>query len=130
MTKVATIVGLAGGSALLLIWGGEAPPWLLKLEVVVVALTALGWGYTAFSPSFPWLREDAVRGVAMVYAGVACMFIPLNFIASAFLLGCGIRLIMKSAVHVSARVMNISINRSSGDIVLRESGKVATRETR
>jgi hypothetical protein len=101
LNKMAVILGLLAGTSLLLYWGGEAPSWLLKLECVAVGLTSLGWGYASFSPEFAWLRHDSVKGVALVYAGVACMFIPLNFIASAFLLGCGIRLVMKSAVHVS-----------------------------
>jgi hypothetical protein len=127
LNKFATIVGLAIGSFLLLYWGGEAPAWLLKLECVAVGLTALGWGYALFSPAFPWLRHDSVRGVALVYAGVACMFIPLNFIASAFLLGAGIRLTMRSAVTVAVKVTNVSLNRPSGDIVLREEGGITRR---
>jgi hypothetical protein len=127
LNKFAIIFGLACGSCLLLYWGGEAPAWLLKLECVAVALTALGWGYALFSPAFPWLRHDSVRGVALVYAGVACMFIPLNFIASAFLLGCGIRLTMKSVVTVVVRVTNVSLSRPNGEMVIREEAGISRR---
>jgi hypothetical protein len=92
---------------------------------------ALAFGFTTYSPSVPeWLRHDAVKGVALVYLGVGAVFVPASLLLSAFLIGCGCRLVMKSAVHVSARIMNISIDHSKGDIVLRETGTVATRQAR
>ena len=131
MNKIATIAGLAGGTSLLLYWGGEAPAWLLKLECVAVMAAALAFGFTSYSPTAPeWLRHDAVRGVALVYLGVGAVFVPTSLLLSAFLIGCGCRLVMKSAVHISARVLNVPIEHARGGIVLRETGKVATREAR
>jgi hypothetical protein len=131
MNKLATIAGLVGGISLLLYWGGEAPAWLLKLECVAVMAAALTFGFTTYSPSAPeWLRHDAVKGVALVYLGVGAVFVPTSLLLSAFLIGCGCRLVMKSAVRVSARVMYVSIDHSKGDIVLRETGTVSTREAR
>jgi hypothetical protein len=99
--KIVAIIGLLAGCALLLYWGGEAPAWLLRLEVLTVTIVALAYGYTAFNPALPgWLRHDSVKGVALVYLGVGAMFVPLNFLASAFLIGCGARLVMKSAAPV------------------------------
>lgn len=46
MNKLATILGLVAATSLLLYWGGEAPPWLLKLEVLVVSFSALAFGFT------------------------------------------------------------------------------------
>jgi hypothetical protein len=131
MNKIAAIFGLACGTSLLLYWGGEAPRWLLMVECAAVMVGALLFGFTSYSPSAPdWLRHEAVRGVALVYLGVGAVFMPTNLLMSAFLIGCGCRLVMKSAVQVSARVMNVSIDHSRGDIVLRETGNVATREAR
>jgi hypothetical protein len=129
MNKLAAIIGLLAGCSLLLYWGGEAPPWLLKLEILAVSCAALAFGFTAYSPVAPeWMRHDSVRGVALVYLGVGAMFVPLNFLASAFLIGTGARLVMQSTITVTARVTGVSIGRSTGDIVLRRSGDIAPRD--
>jgi hypothetical protein len=129
MNKLAVLFGLVGGTTLLAYWGGEAPAWLLKLEVVAVMAAALAFGFTTYSPSAPeWLRHDAVKGVALVYLGVGAVFVPTNLLLAAFLIGCGCRLVMKSCVHITARVMNVPIDHDKGDIVLRESGKLAPKE--
>ena len=126
LKKLMTLIGLFAGTLVLVVAGSDLPAWLLKLECTAVALSALAYGYTAFSPSHPWMKQDSIRGVAMVYAGVAAMFIPLNFLASAFLLGCGIRLVTRSAIApIAARFSGPSVSRQSGDIVvLRESGEI------
>ncbi len=128
MNKLMTVIGLVTGTLVLVIAGSDLPALLLKLECMAVALSALAYGYTAFSPSLPWMRQDSVRGVALVYAGVACMFIPLNFLASAFLLGCGIRLVTRSAIApIASRVVGTPFERQGGDIVvLRESGEIVS----
>ena len=120
MNKIATIVGLLAGCVLLLYWGGEAPPWLLKLECVAVMAAALFFGYSAYSPSAPdWLRHDAVRGVALVYLGVGAMFIDPRVLISAFLIGSGCKLVMKSAAPVVTVRGGTPLGRT-GELVIRE----------
>ena len=53
--KIAAIVGLLAGCSLLLYWGGEAPPWLLKLECLAVMAGALFFGFSTRSASAPGL---------------------------------------------------------------------------
>lgn len=128
MNKLATILGLLAGTSLLLIWGGEAPGWLLKLECLAVMLAALAFGFTQYNMHMPqWLRDDSVRGVTLVYLGVGVMFVPLNFLASAFLIGQGARLVMKSASAITARVVGPSIGRGKGEIVIRGSNAMEKR---
>jgi hypothetical protein len=127
LKKLMAVIGLLAGSSILLVAGTDLPAWLLKIECMAVALSALAYGYTAFSPSLPWLKHDSVRGVAMIYAGCAAMFIPLNFLVSAFLLGAGIRMVTRSAITpITARFTGNPVTRQGGDIVvLRESGEIA-----
>jgi hypothetical protein len=118
--KIAAIVGLLAGCSLLLYWGGEAPPWLLRLECLAVMAGALFFGFSAWSPSAPsWFRHDAVKGVALVYLGVGAVFLPTNLLLSAFLIGSGCKLVMKSAAPVVKIFNGMPLSRT-GEIVIRE----------
>ena len=121
MNRIAIIAGLLAGCSLLLYWGGEAPPWLLKLECLTVMVAALFFGFSAYSVTAPeWLRHDAVRGVALVYLGVGAVFVPANLLLSAFLIGSGCKLVMKVAAPVvNARA--VTPTSCGSDIVIRES---------
>ena len=126
MNKLAILIGLLAGTSLLLYWGGEAPGWLLKLECLGVMAAALAFGFSHRNIRLPqWMHDDAVRGVALVYLGVGAMFVPLNFLASAFLIGHGARLVMKSAQPITARVVGTPICHGTGEIVIRPEGGVS-----
>ena len=125
--KWACLPILAIGTVLLLCWGGNPPAFLLKLEVLAVCLMAMLHGFAGFNPKVPWwINARPVQGVACIYMGVAAMFIPLNFLASGWLLGHGIKLVMGS--FPAAFELRPSLRRKPGDIVLRQNGKVATRD--
>jgi hypothetical protein len=129
-SKFCAMAGLALGALLLVWWGATAPLWLRMIECVGVMGAALIFGFTAYSPSAPeWTRDDAVRGVALVYGGVGVVFIDLSLIASAFLIGSGLRLVCKSASRITARVVSgTGLNHQSGEIVvIKQSGEVDTR---
>ncbi len=124
--KIAAIVGLVAGSGLLLYWGGEAPPWLLKLECLVVLVAALAFGFTANNVSVPaWLTHDAVRGVALVYLGIGAAFVPASLLLSAFLIGSGCKLVSRSGVQVIVRVAGEPMARHSGEIVTRPRDEIS-----
>lgn len=128
MNKLAAILGLLAGTSLLLYWGGEAPRWLLMIECAAVMMGALLFGFTSYNPSAPeWLRHEAVRGVGLVYLGVGAMFIDPRFFISAFLIGCGCRLVTKSVVTVTARVMNVPLEHKGVDIIIRQEAGVSRR---
>jgi hypothetical protein len=125
MNKLATIFGLLAGIALLLYWGGEAPLWLLRLECLAVMAAALAFGFTSYNPALPgWLRDDAVKGVALVYLGVGVVFTDLRIITSAFIIGNGCRLIAKSASPL-VRAVTILTPGQAGKITNREGGGVS-----
>ena len=126
MNKLAAIAGLLAGTSLLLYCGGEAPRWLLMIECIAVMVGALLFGFTSYSPSAPdWLRHDAVRGVALVYLGVGAMFMPTNLLMTAFLIGCGCKLVMKETVRVT-QTIRVALSRKT-EIVLREEGGISRR---
>jgi hypothetical protein len=125
MNKIATIFGLLAGIGLLLYWGGEAPLWLLRLECLAVMAAALAFGFTSYNPALPgWLRDDAVKGVALVYLGVGAVFTDIRLLISAFLIGSGCRLVMKSAVPL-IRVVSCKPLNHTGEITIREGGGVS-----
>ncbi len=127
-SKIAVIVGLLAGCSLLLYWGGEAPAWLLKLECACVMAAALFFGLSLYSPTAPaWLRSDAVRGVACVYCGVGAMFTDPRVLISAFLIGTGCKILMRSAVETKARVTGGTLSTGSKDIILKPEGGITRR---
>ena len=126
--KIAVIVGLVAGSGLLLYWGGDAPPWLLKLECLGVLLAALGMGFCVGSPKAPeWMQHDAVRGVALVYLGIGAAFVPSSLLLSAFLIGSGCKLVSRSGVQVIVRVVGEPMARRSTEIRLRPENEISRR---
>jgi hypothetical protein len=87
-SKFCAMAGLALGALLLVWWGATAPLWLRMIECVGVMGAALIFGFTAYSPSAPeWTRDDAVRGVALVYGGVGVVFIDLIGLAIGLQIG-------------------------------------------
>lgn len=126
--KIAVIAGLVAGIGLLLYWGGDAPPWLLKLECLCVMLAALAFGFTAYSPSAPeWLRHDAVRGVALVYLGIGAAFVPANLLLASFLIGSGCKLVSRSGVQVIVRVAGEPSAARSTEILVRPKDEISRR---
>jgi hypothetical protein len=122
MARMLTLAILIGGCLLMLYFGGRSPEWMLRGEVLIVAIFALVYGFTAFSPSLPsWLRYQEVRGVLMVALGVFAMFVPAQFIVSALLIGFGARLVMTG-------FPSTALKHQPGDIVLRPAGNVVPRD--
>src|SRR5262249_61327878 len=66
---------------------------------------ALLVGFTAFVPTFqalrPWLVLRPVKGACLVVAGVAAVYLPPQFIASAVLLALGIKLVLAEACELA-----------------------------
>jgi hypothetical protein len=69
-------------------------------------------------------RDDAVKGVALVYLGVGVVFTDLRIITSAFIIGNGCRLIAKSASPL-VRVVTILPPVHTAEITIREGGGVS-----
>lgn len=129
MSKLATILVLLAGTALLLYWGGEAPRWVLKLECAGVMLAALAYGFTRHNLRLPeWTRDDALRGVALVYLGIGAMFVELNILAAAFLIGSGVKLVTRSANALTARVITPAIGGIRTEILHLKGGGIRRRE--
>jgi hypothetical protein len=118
-TKLAAIVGTA--ILALLLCRGEPPTWLLKSEVLIVATSALVYGFTAFSPKLPhWLKYQEVRGVTLVALGCVALFVPAQFIVSALMVGIGARLVMTSHPTINATgTPATALRREAGAIVPR-----------
>src|SRR3954453_21916099 len=91
------LLALIAGGMLVLRYGFTPPPWLLTAELAVGSALALLVGFTACVPTFralrPWLRLRPVQGAALVVAGVAAMYLPPQFIASAVFLALGVKLV-------------------------------------
>jgi hypothetical protein len=104
------------------LWGGEPPAWLLRAEVALFSAAALAYGFTASLPAFaPWAWSRPVRGAACIILGVGAIFVPVQFVVSAFLLGVGTRLTWTAACELEdeqnapATILSVVIARS--DIV-------------
>lgn len=128
--KLASLAAPTLGMLALLLWGGEPPLWLLRLEVLVFSMTALAFGFTLLGTSAPdWFFSNPVKGILCLYLGVGAMFVPAQFIVSATFLGLGTRLIMGEFKAVAVRLRPATgIRRHSGDIVVREAGQPARRD--
>jgi hypothetical protein len=125
--KLACIVGLSLG--VLLLCGGEPPAWLMKLEVLLFSMAALLYGYASIDVT-SWFWSKPVRGMLCIYLGVGAMFIPPQFVVSAFFIGCGTRMVMGSFTTVVAHAsksFNTSLHRPGGDLVIREEGGITRR---
>lgn len=109
---------VAGFTIPALLMGAGNSPALQKLQVAAFALAALGYGFGSVSPRVPgWMRHQAVRGVACVYLGCGALFLPPQFIVSAFFIGCGVRMVSTCG----------QTGASSRDIVLRTQSREVTR---
>jgi hypothetical protein len=91
-------VALALGAALVLAYGSRTPYWLMVVSALLCGALALLCGFTPLlSRALPWLRLREVRGAFLVVCGVAAMFVPPQFVASAAILFLGIRLVWAEA---------------------------------
>jgi hypothetical protein len=92
---------LATGDALLLSLGGVPPAGLLKAEVLAASLAALLYGYGLWRPepgrSLHPLRRRPIRGTALIVLGLAALWVPTQFLLSAWLIGVGLRLLWQAA---------------------------------
>jgi hypothetical protein len=128
--KLACLAAPTLGILAILLWGGEPPGWLLRLEVLIFCLAALAFGFTLFSPVAPdWVFSRPVKGIVCIYLGIGAMFVPSQFIVSALFLGMGTRLLMSEFKPLTVSVKPAAgIARTAGDIVVRESGSISTRD--
>jgi hypothetical protein len=99
------VLALVGGGMLVLAYGFTPPPWLLVAELAAGSALALLVGFTACIPTFralrPWLRLRPVQGAALVVVGVAAIYLPPQFIASAAFLALGIKLVWAEACELA-----------------------------
>jgi hypothetical protein len=94
---------LVGGGGLVVAYGFSPPPWLLTAELAILSVIALVGGFTACLPAvLPWLRLRPVRGAMLICLGVAAVYLPPQFIASAVLLGMGVKLVWAEACELAA----------------------------
>jgi hypothetical protein len=127
-TKLICLFGLMAGLCAVLL--GNLPDFLLRLEVAAVCFLACLHGFAGFNPRVPaWVNSRPIQGIACIYMGCAAMFIPLNFLASGWLLGRGIQMVMDSFPKtVVSHKPSMTLGQSSGEIVvIKQSGEVVTR---
>jgi hypothetical protein len=94
---------LVGGGGLVVAYGFSPPPWLLTAELAILSAVALVGGFTACLPALvPWLRLRPVRGAMLICLGVAAVYLPPQFIASAVFLGLGVKLVWAEACDLAA----------------------------
>lgn len=102
---VASAALLLGGLMLVVTYGLAPPPWLLRAEVATLSLLALVGGFSAALPSLrslaTLLRLRAVKGAVLCVFGVASVYLPMQFIASAVFLYLGIRLVWAEACELA-----------------------------
>jgi hypothetical protein len=104
-------------------WRFDPPAWVLTTEIAVFSILAMAYGFSLLKPhKVPWLWLRPVRGTVAVVAGVVAMFVPLQFLVSAFLIGIGIRMVWASASELTAGTSGPLL-----DIRLSENGKVPVR---
>jgi hypothetical protein len=96
-------VALAGGGVLVVAFGFSPPPWLLTAELAILSAVALACGFTACIPAvLPWLRLRPIRGAMLICLGVAAVYLPPQFIASAVFLSLGVKLVWAEACDLAA----------------------------
>lgn len=96
------VAALGGGCFLVVFTGGELPGWLLRAELAAFCSVALVYGFFASLPTLtPWLWSRPIRGAALVCLGVAAIFVPLEFVLAALLIGVGTRLTWASACELT-----------------------------
>jgi hypothetical protein len=98
------LAALSAGIAGALLWGGELPGWLLSLGLALMLGGALIFGFTGAWPRLgPWLKCRPIQGAALVCLGVALIFVPVTFVASAVVIGLGARLVWLSACELEGK---------------------------
>lgn len=130
------LLALVAGLMLVLAYGFTPPPWLLTAELAIGSTLALLVGFSACWPACralrPWLRLRPVKGAALVVAGVAAMYVPPQFIASAVFLALGVRLVWAEACELAEagnRAAVAAVIRDEYDLVTADStagGELAT----
>jgi hypothetical protein len=102
------------------------PYWVLKGEFLTVMTAAAVYGFSAFRIRLPrWCICQEFRGVTMVALGAVAMWIPSQYLISAWLVGTGAKLVMGGFTESTPATV---IRQAPGDIVLRPSGQVVTRD--
>ncbi len=100
------------------------PHWLLRFEVLTVMTTAAVYSVTAFRVKVPaWVMCQEFRGVVMVGCGCLALFIPVQYLLSAWLVGSGARLVMTGFAPIGT-TPHTAIRQAPGDLVLRKNGQV------
>jgi hypothetical protein len=95
---------MACGIVAMLVWGATPPAWLSCFEAALLSFAALAYGYTAWMPSLPhWLWLRPIRGTLLVTLGIGVLYVPPELIASAYLIGRGVRLVWQSACDLSEK---------------------------
>ncbi|WP_422929663.1 hypothetical protein [Singulisphaera sp. PoT] len=98
LSCLVSVLSLAAGSLCLWLWGVGPPGWLIRGQVALFSALALAYGFSSLQPSIPrWIWLRPIRGTLFVVCGIAAMYIPIQFLVSAYLMGAGIRLIWASA---------------------------------
>jgi hypothetical protein len=100
---VVSVLVVGSGIAAVVWTGGDMPGWLLAAELSLVMGLALLVGFAAAIPALaPYLRLRSVRGAGLVCVGVAAVFLPLQLIIAAGLIGAGTKLVWGSACEEDA----------------------------
>jgi hypothetical protein len=95
------VAALGGGCFLAVFWGGAVPDWLLRAELAALCSVALVYGFTASLPTLaPLLWSRPVQGATLVVLGVAAIFVPVQWVAAALLIGIGTRRIWVAACQL------------------------------
>jgi hypothetical protein len=82
---------------LLLALAGPPPPWLLAVELALFTLGALVHGFTGHTVRVPaWVMSTPFRGVVFIALGLMVVYVPIQFVLSAYLLGSGARMLWLS----------------------------------
>lgn len=120
------VLSILCGGLLLAAFGPQLPPWLMALTLALCSGLALACGFGLYNPRTPsWLRQQPVMGALCVALGVGAMFVPATFVVSAFLLGCGTRLVWHSACELESieegnRVHHQRVGGPCGPLIERE----------
>jgi hypothetical protein len=118
-----SVGALGSGIVAAVLCGGEPPAWLLRTELGLLCGGALvyGYGFTAslVLPVAPWLWSSrAIRGAVFVCLGVGAVFVPVQFVIAAFLIGVGARMVTASACALEEDVSrSASVFAAGGELV-------------
>ena len=97
----ASALALALGGLGLYAWGMDPPGWLVRAQAASFSTLALAYGFSSLRFRLaPWTGLRSIRGATCVVTGVAVMYIPPQFLLSAYLMGAGIRSIWAAACEL------------------------------